>query len=107
MVNYPGSKDNLILLGLSFIFILHFCRVLSSMTDAILARVYKQTDLELLAQEASIPVINGLSDSDHPVQILADYLTLQVIFVGGLWSPGLFLRTPDPTRVLFWDGGDL
>ncbi|XP_060090101.1 ornithine transcarbamylase, mitochondrial isoform X1 [Heteronotia binoei] len=52
-------------------------RVLSSMTDAILARVYKQTDLELLAQEASIPVINGLSDSDHPVQILADYLTLQ------------------------------
>ncbi|XP_042316800.1 ornithine transcarbamylase, mitochondrial isoform X2 [Sceloporus undulatus] len=52
-------------------------RVLSTMTDAILARVYKQTDLEVLAQEATIPVINGLSDSGHPIQILADYLTLQ------------------------------
>ncbi|XP_067401218.1 ornithine transcarbamylase, mitochondrial [Emydura macquarii macquarii] len=52
-------------------------RVLSSMTDAILARVYKQSDLDLLAKEASIPVVNGLSDSYHPIQILADYLTLQ------------------------------
>ncbi|XP_044297831.1 ornithine transcarbamylase, mitochondrial isoform X1 [Varanus komodoensis] len=52
-------------------------RVLSTMTDVILARVYKQADLEVLAQEATIPVINGLSDSDHPIQILADYLTLQ------------------------------
>lgn len=49
------------------------------MTDAILARVYKHVDLEVLAQQATIPVINGLSDSDHPLQILADYLTLQVI----------------------------
>ncbi|KAM6448294.1 ornithine transcarbamylase, mitochondrial isoform 2-T2 [Liasis olivaceus] len=52
-------------------------RVLSSMTDAILARVYKHCDLVTLAEEAVIPVINGLSDSDHPIQILADYLTLQ------------------------------
>ncbi|XP_062983618.1 ornithine transcarbamylase, mitochondrial [Elgaria multicarinata webbii] len=52
-------------------------RVLSTMTDAILARVYKHEDLEALAEEAAIPVINGLSDSDHPIQILADYLTLQ------------------------------
>ncbi|XP_061483403.1 ornithine transcarbamylase, mitochondrial isoform X2 [Rhineura floridana] len=52
-------------------------RVLSTMTDAILARVYNHIDLEVLAQEATIPVINGLSDSDHPLQILADYLTLQ------------------------------
>uniref|UniRef100_A0A8C8S4M0 ornithine carbamoyltransferase n=1 Tax=Pelusios castaneus TaxID=367368 RepID=A0A8C8S4M0_9SAUR len=53
-------------------------RVLSSMTDAVLARVYKQSDLDLLAKEASIPIVNGLSDSYHPIQILADYLTLQV-----------------------------
>uniref|UniRef100_A0A8D0VNW4 Ornithine transcarbamylase, mitochondrial n=1 Tax=Sus scrofa TaxID=9823 RepID=A0A8D0VNW4_PIG len=53
-------------------------RVLSSMTDAVLARVYKQSDLDILAQEASIPIINGLSDLYHPIQILADYLTLQV-----------------------------
>ncbi|KYO40176.1 ornithine transcarbamylase, mitochondrial isoform X1 [Alligator mississippiensis] len=52
-------------------------RVLSGMTDAILARVYKQSDLDLLAKEASIPIINGLSDSYHPIQIVADYLTLQ------------------------------
>ncbi|XP_053161284.1 ornithine transcarbamylase, mitochondrial isoform X1 [Hemicordylus capensis] len=52
-------------------------RVLSTMTDAILARVYKHSTLEVLAKEASIPVVNGLSDSDHPIQILADYLTLQ------------------------------
>ncbi|XP_013928781.1 PREDICTED: ornithine carbamoyltransferase, mitochondrial-like [Thamnophis sirtalis] len=52
-------------------------RVLSTMTDAILARVYKHCDLITLAEEAAIPVINGLSDFDHPIQILADYLTLQ------------------------------
>lgn len=48
------------------------------MTDAVLARVYKQSDLDILAKEASIPIINGLSDLYHPIQILADYLTLQV-----------------------------
>nr|XP_026243359.1 ornithine carbamoyltransferase, mitochondrial [Urocitellus parryii] len=52
-------------------------RVLSSMTDAVLARVYKQSDLDILAREASIPIVNGLSDLYHPIQILADYLTLQ------------------------------
>ncbi|KAB0372301.1 hypothetical protein FD755_016093 [Muntiacus reevesi] len=51
--------------------------VLSSMTDAVLARVYKQSDLDILAKEASIPIVNGLSDLYHPIQILADYLTLQ------------------------------
>uniref|UniRef100_A0A8C9HSG4 Ornithine transcarbamylase, mitochondrial n=1 Tax=Piliocolobus tephrosceles TaxID=591936 RepID=A0A8C9HSG4_9PRIM len=54
-----------------------FLGVLSSMTDAVLARVYKQSDLDTLAKEASIPIINGLSDLYHPIQILADYLTLQ------------------------------
>ncbi|KAM5221812.1 ornithine transcarbamylase, mitochondrial isoform 2-T2 [Ctenodactylus gundi] len=52
-------------------------RVLSSMTDAILARVFKHSDLDILAKEASIPIVNGLSDMYHPIQILADYLTLQ------------------------------
>lgn len=52
--------------------------VLSGMTDAVLARVYKQSDLDVLAKEASIPIVNGLSDLYHPIQILADYLTLQV-----------------------------
>ncbi|KAK6486868.1 ornithine carbamoyltransferase [Huso huso] len=52
-------------------------RVLSGLTDLILARVYSQSTIEELAIEASIPVINGLSDMYHPIQILADFLTLQ------------------------------
>ncbi|KFQ41614.1 hypothetical protein N333_09971, partial [Nestor notabilis] len=52
-------------------------RVLSSMTNAILARVYKHNDLDLMTKQATIPIINGLSDLYHPLQILADYLTLQ------------------------------
>ncbi|KAG8450539.1 hypothetical protein GDO86_002984 [Hymenochirus boettgeri] len=55
-------------------------RVLSGMTDAVLARVYHQADLDLLAKEASVPIVNGLSDLYHPIQILADYLTLQEYF---------------------------
>ncbi|XP_051667655.1 ornithine transcarbamylase, mitochondrial isoform X2 [Manacus candei] len=58
-------------------------RVLSSMTNAILARVYKHNDLDLMAKESTIPIINGLSDLYHPLQILADYLTLQEHY-GGL-----------------------
>ncbi|KAM4699870.1 ornithine transcarbamylase, mitochondrial [Discoglossus pictus] len=52
-------------------------KVLSGMTDAVLARVYLQSDLDLLAKEATIPIVNGLSDDYHPIQILADYLTIQ------------------------------
>ncbi|XP_032888998.1 ornithine transcarbamylase, mitochondrial [Amblyraja radiata] len=55
-------------------------RVLSGMTDVILARVYKHSDLEQLAEDGTIPVINGLSEMYHPIQILADYLTLQEHF---------------------------
>ncbi|NXM79003.1 OTC protein, partial [Serilophus lunatus] len=58
-------------------------RVLSSMTNAILARVFKHNDLDLMVKEATIPIINGLSDLYHPLQILADYLTLQEHY-GGL-----------------------
>ncbi|XP_026768803.2 ornithine transcarbamylase, mitochondrial-like [Pangasianodon hypophthalmus] len=52
-------------------------RVLSSLTDIVLARVYSHSTLEQLDKEASIPIINGLSDLYHPIQILADLLTLQ------------------------------
>lgn len=51
-------------------------RNLSCWVDAIVARVFKHEDLENLALFASIPVINGLSDSGHPCQALADVLTL-------------------------------
>ncbi|XP_055006254.1 ornithine transcarbamylase, mitochondrial [Boleophthalmus pectinirostris] len=52
-------------------------RVLSGLCDIVLARVYSHSTLEELAKEASIPIINGLSDMYHPIQILADFLTLQ------------------------------
>ena len=54
------------------------CRVLSGLTDIVLARVYNHSTLEQLDKEASIPIINGLSELYHPIQILADLLTLNV-----------------------------
>lgn len=51
-------------------------RVLGRMVDLIMARVYKQSDLEELAKFSGVPVINGLSDDFHPVQVMADLLTL-------------------------------
>ena len=55
-------------------------RVLSRYADAIVARTFTHRDVEELAQYASVPVINGLSDQVHPCQALADLLTLQQQF---------------------------
>lgn len=52
-------------------------KTLSLYLDCIMARVYDHTDVQKLAKYASVPVINGLSDSFHPCQILADLLTIQ------------------------------
>ena len=51
--------------------------VLSRYVHCIMARVNRHADLERLAKSSSVPVINGLSELHHPVQILADLLTLQ------------------------------
>jgi len=51
-------------------------RVLSRYVDAIMARVYAHDDLITLAKWASVPVINGLSDRNHPCQGLTDLLTI-------------------------------
>lgn len=50
--------------------------VLSSMCDLIMARVYKQTTIDGLAANSDVPVINGMSDQAHPVQILTDLYTI-------------------------------
>jgi ornithine carbamoyltransferase len=50
--------------------------VLSHYADIMMARVYAHADIITLAENASIPVINGLTDFDHPCQILADMLTI-------------------------------
>jgi len=51
-------------------------RVLARYVNGIMARVFAHSDLEELAKNAEVPVINGLSDLCHPVQILADLLTI-------------------------------
>jgi ornithine carbamoyltransferase len=52
-------------------------RVLSRYVDAIVLRTFEQERLEVLAAAASVPVINSLSDFEHPCQALADLLTIR------------------------------
>lgn len=55
-------------------------RVLSQYVHGIVARTYQHEDLRTLAEMASVPVVNALSDFEHPCQGLADLLTLQECF---------------------------
>ena len=54
--------------------------VLSRYLDAIMIRTFAQSDVEELAANATIPVINGLTDSSHPCQALADVMTIRERF---------------------------
>jgi len=51
-------------------------RVLSRYVDAIMARVFAHSDIVALAEHSRVPVVNGLSDYNHPCQGLADLLTI-------------------------------
>ena len=51
-------------------------KVLSRYVDGIVARTFSHSSVELLAQHATVPVINGLSDEEHPCQVLSDLLTI-------------------------------
>lgn len=51
-------------------------RVLSRYVHGIVARTFAHQSVELLAQYSSVPVINGLSDEEHPCQVLSDLLTI-------------------------------
>jgi ornithine carbamoyltransferase len=51
--------------------------VLSRYVDGIMIRTFEQDDVEELARHASIPVVNGLTDSSHPCQALADVMTIR------------------------------
>ena len=52
-------------------------KVLSRYVDAVMIRANDHADVELFAEAASVPVINGLTDRSHPCQIMADLLTLE------------------------------
>ncbi len=56
-------------------------RVLSRYCDVLAIRTYKQSDLEEYANWSSKPVINALTDLEHPCQALADFLTIKEEFV--------------------------
>ena len=55
-------------------------RVLSGYVDAVMARVFEHEHILELAKWSTIPVINGLSDYNHPCQAMADALTIQEEF---------------------------
>nr|WP_070961303.1 ornithine carbamoyltransferase [Hyphomonas sp. Mor2] len=52
-------------------------RVLSRYVDMVMLRANSHSDLEVFAEAASVPVINGLTDRSHPCQIMADLMTLE------------------------------
>ncbi len=51
-------------------------RVISRMVDMVMIRTFEQSKLEEFANFSKVPVINGLTDSYHPVQLMTDYLTM-------------------------------
>lgn len=55
-------------------------RVISQFAAALIIRTFKQSDVDQLGEAASIPVINGLTDDDHPTQLLADWMVLNEKF---------------------------
>lgn len=55
-------------------------RVLSGYVDGIMIRTFEHTQIQSLAQWSSVPVINGLTDFNHPCQVLADLLTCYTEF---------------------------
>ena len=52
-------------------------RTLSRYCDAIVYRTFQQAEVEALAQYATVPVINGMTDFSHPCQVLGDLMTIR------------------------------
>lgn len=55
-------------------------KVISGYCSAIIVRTFAQSDVDALGEHATIPVINALTDDDHPTQLLADWLTIRESF---------------------------
>ncbi|MFM1975021.1 MAG: hypothetical protein RL524_1008 [Actinomycetota bacterium] len=55
-------------------------RIISGFCDAMIIRTFAQSDVDELGAYSSIPIINGLTDDDHPTQLLADWVTIRENF---------------------------
>jgi len=55
-------------------------KIISEFCSALIVRTFAQSDVDELGKHASIPVINALTDDDHPTQLLADWLTIKEKF---------------------------
>lgn len=55
-------------------------KIISGFCDALIVRTFAQSDVDELGRFASIPVINALTDDDHPTQLLADWITIRENF---------------------------
>ncbi len=71
-------------------------RVISRMVDLVMIRTFKQSDIEEFANYSKVPVINGLTDEFHPVQLMADYLTMME-----------FGKTKNPVVAYIGDGNNM
>lgn len=55
-------------------------KVISGFCSALLIRTFAQSDVDQLGEHSTIPIINGLTDLDHPTQLLADWATIREVF---------------------------
>ena len=55
-------------------------RIISGYCDTLIIRTFAQSDVDELGANSTIPVINGLTDDDHPTQLLADWVTIRENF---------------------------
>ena len=86
-------------------------RVLSEMVDAVLVRVGAHETIEALADASTVPVVNALTRREHPVEVLADAMTMREVFgdvkVVAVYEKGqLVLGTEDPHRSLIIPAAD-
>ena len=55
-------------------------KIISGLASALIVRTSAQSDVDELGAHSTIPVLNGLTDTDHPTQLLADWLTIREVF---------------------------
>ena len=55
-------------------------RIISQFASALIIRTFAQSDVDELGRSSTIPIINALTDDDHPTQLLADWLTIRETF---------------------------